>query len=58
MLKSCGWWGGVVVVVVAHVIIESAPVQRIGFLDFSDLGICWDRGLGLGLDNIARSERF
>ena len=51
MVKSCGWSG-----VVAHVV--SAPVQRIGFLDFSDLGICWDRGLGLGLDNIARSERF
>ena len=41
-----GWW------VVAHVIIVSAPVQRIGFLGFLDLGsgfgACWewDRGLG------------
>ena len=47
------WW-------VAHVIIVSAPVQNIGFLDFSDL--VWtqgqdygpdgtgDWGLGLGLD--------
>ena len=35
MLKSCGWWGGGVVV--AHVIIVSAPVQRIGFLGFLDL---------------------
>ena len=39
MLKSWGWggwvggWGGVV----AHVIIESAPVQRIGFWGFLDL---------------------
>ena len=37
MLKSCGWdwvgWGGVV----AHVIIVSALVQRIGFLGFLDL---------------------
>ena len=31
MLKSY-WWGGV-----AHVIIVSAPVQIIGFLDFLDL---------------------
>ena len=39
------------------VIIVSAPVQRIGFLGFSDLvrtfgsglGDCWDGGLGLGL---------
>ena len=45
-------WGGV-----AHVIIESAPVQRIGFWGFSDLvrtfgsglGNCWNGGLGLGL---------
>ena len=46
---------------VAHVIIVSAPVQRIGFWGFSVLvrtfgsghGDCWDGGLrlGLGLDN-------
>ena len=44
-------WGGVVV---AHVIIVSAPVQRIGFLGFFRLGLtlgsgfdaCWDWGLG------------
>ena len=42
---------------VAHVIIVSAPVQRIGFWGFSvlvrtfgsGLGDCWDGGLGLGL---------
>ena len=52
MLKSWGWWGGVVV---AHVIIVSAPVHKIGkFFDLglgldlgSDLGTCWD-GFGLG----------
>ena len=33
MLKSWGWWGRGVVV--AHVIIVSAPVQRIGFWGFS-----------------------
>ena len=43
--------------VVAHVIIVSAPVQRIGFLGFLDLGQdlgpvgTGDWGLGLGLDN-------
>ena len=48
--------------VVAHVIIMSAPVQRFGFLGFSDL--VWtfgpvgtgDLGLGLGLDNISYQE--
>ncbi len=35
MLKSCGWeWAVGYVVVVAHVIIVSAPVQIIGFLVF------------------------
>ena len=47
-------------VVVAHVIIVSAPVQRIGFLGFFRLGLTLedlgpvgtgDWGLGLGLDN-------
>ena len=50
-----GWVGGWV----AHVIIASAPVQRIGFLVFlrlglnfgSALGTCWDGGLGHWLDN-------
>ena len=49
MLKSCGWWGGGVGWVVAHVIIVSAPVQKIGFGGFGDdlvrpLGPrdCWD----------------
>ena len=32
-MGGVGWWGGVV----AHVIIVSAPVQRIGFLGFLDL---------------------
>ncbi len=36
MLKSWGWVGGWVV---AHVIIVSAPVQRIGFLGFFRLGL-------------------
>ena len=39
-LKVIGWVGGVggwVGWVVAHVIIVSAPVQRIGFLGFLDL---------------------
>ena len=43
--------------VVAHVIIVSAPVQKIGFWGFSEFvrtlgsgsGACWDMGLGLGL---------
>ena len=55
MVKSCGWGGWVGWV--AHVIIVSAPVQRIGFWGFSVLvrtfvsGLrdCWDGGLGLGL---------
>ncbi len=33
MLKSYGWWW----VMVAHVIIVSAPVQIIGFVGFLDL---------------------
>ena len=53
MLKSWGW--------VAHVIIVSAPVQRIGVLGFFRLCLTLgsgfgavgtgDWGLGLGLDN-------
>ena len=51
MLGTAGY------MVVAHVIIVSAPVQKIGFWGLSDLvwtlgsgsGACWDRGLGLGL---------
>ena len=56
-----GWGGGVV----AHVIIVSAPVQRIWFWGFlvlvrafgSGLGDCWDGGLGLGLglDNFPKN---
>ena len=46
MVKSFGW----------VVIIVSAPVQILGFFGFfrlgldlgSDLGTCWDGGLGLG----------
>ena len=48
MVKSFGW-------VVAHVIIVSAPVQRIRFLGFLDLSELTLRmlglGIGLGLDN-------
>ena len=55
-LKVGGCGGGLV----AHLIIVSAPVQRIGFGGFFRLGQdfwvrtwdCWDGGLGLGLDNI------
>ena len=51
MLGTAGY------MVVDHVIIVSAPVQKIGFWGFSDMvrtlgsgcGACWDRGLGLGL---------
>ena len=52
VIGGVGWVGGVV----AHVIIVSAPVQRIGFLVFFRLGLTlgsrfgacwgWDRGLG------------
>ena len=53
MLKSWGWWGGVVV---AHVIIESAPVQRIGFLVFfltwSDLRVRIGGLLGQGIGDL------
>ena len=53
LLKVGGGGGGVV----AHVIIVSAPAQRIGFFGFfrlgldlgSTLGTYWDGGLGLGL---------
>ena len=41
MLKSWGWGG-----VVAHVIIVSAPVQRIGFWGFSVLVTTFGSGLG------------
>ena len=61
MVKSYGWWGGVVV---AYVIIVSAPVQIIGFLYFKtwselraqDLGPVGtgDWGLGPGLDNLLK----
>ena len=42
MVKSFGW-------VVAHVIIVSAPVQRIRFLGFLDLSELTLRMLGLGM---------
>ena len=48
---------GGVVVVVAHVIMESAPVPiGLGFGFWTDLGLVlglWGPVLGLGLDNIA-----
>ena len=53
MLKSWGWvgWGGVV----AHVIIESAPVPiGLGFRFWTGLGLglgLWGLDSGLGLDN-------
>ena len=59
VVGGVGWW-------VAHVIIVSAPVQRIWFWGFlvlvrafgSGLGDCWDGGLGLGLglDNYSGGE--
>ena len=57
MLKSYGWvvGGGVV----AHVIIVSAPVQRIGILGFSDFSRrrvrTWDL---LGLDNCNQMKQL
>ena len=50
MVKCCGWKGAGSFVVseqaamwwVAHVIIVLAPVQNIGFLDFSDF--VWTQG--------------
>ena len=55
MLKSYGWvgWGGVVVVVVAHVILVSAQGPNPSFFfywgTFIQLGGLFGRGLGLGL---------
>ena len=44
--RLCGEWAGGYVVVVAHVIIVSAPVQRIGFWGFSDFVRTFGSGLG------------
>ena len=60
MLGAAGY------MVVAHVIIVSAPVQKIGFWGFSELvrtlgsgsGACWDMGLGLGLGLDNKSKQL
>ncbi len=52
MLKSYWWF------VVPHVIIVSAPVQRIWFWGFSDLIRTLGSGLGLDLDYFNKTKYF